>query len=292
MSENKRLYIGGFWRKADNCYRIKMPGRLMCGGERCFLCYDKTVKCIYVYPEEDISDLFRTKAEQVADEATTRLAAMVAKGSFSALDKFGNFQIPCAMREAVGESRMMVIVGAVDHLEIMSDEQFKLITGDTELPDLLVEMKTGGKFKNRLMEKVSALVDAIYSSCGFTEERTGPKRAVSEKIYRLLLAGNIKAIGSFFPELFERAWNNEKHMIALFDFNERLLDLLDETVWLLPVNRQIARSIYDTIQTVGYTRIIVNRLLAEDMRRYFLDTEITKLTAMQNSGQGRGLAER
>lgn len=126
------IYTGVFLRKVDGCYRVGVPRQLTFQNDEkgCFLYYDKAKKLIRMYPRDHIGEIADMLEKNGYDEENSTLAIALDEGSFVNFDKYHKILLPQNMREVVGESKTVAVIGVFDHLEIMAVEQYEQITSE------------------------------------------------------------------------------------------------------------------------------------------------------------------
>lgn len=144
------FFVGGYLRKVDNCYRIRMPFQFLIRDTiSYFLFYDKAKKIVSAYPQDYITQLAyesisnNQSDSKIEKEANLMLAVALSKGCSLDFDRFNKILLPQNMREIVGPSKTVAIIGAFDHIEIMSKEQYEQIADKANLTDIITELKNG-----------------------------------------------------------------------------------------------------------------------------------------------------
>lgn len=105
-----------------------------------YLYYDESKNKINMYRKEYILGLM-DKLEKSDEDARSKLAVTLSKGIFEDLDMYNKILLPRNMREAVGPSRTVVLIGAFDHIEIMSKENYEQMSESASLTDVISLLK-------------------------------------------------------------------------------------------------------------------------------------------------------
>jgi MraZ protein len=130
----EELFLGSYEHTLDAKGRVIIPAELRKGlGEEFFVTsgYDG---CIVAYPQKNMLQLAENMKQHSYNRSDVRL---VIRGFFSnarkvTFDKLGRICIPQKLRDMAGINGKLVIVGAIDKVEIWSEENWSLYLQNSE----------------------------------------------------------------------------------------------------------------------------------------------------------------
>lgn len=140
MDELKE-FVGEYEHNLDEKGRLIIPVKFrLLLGERFYLCMSLSEDCLCAYPGSEwkrLSDELLRKIHPLDKEGQKFLRVFTSSACISELDKQGRIFIPQNLRtKARLKSKLVIIVGALSHIELWPANEWKNLNQEVKLTDL------------------------------------------------------------------------------------------------------------------------------------------------------------
>jgi len=124
------MFIGEYRHTIDEKGRIAIPAKLRyskVGEDEYWVATKGFDHCLFVYPKDEwerIVSMLNERLSFAKKEDRSFLRMFVSPATEQAVDKQGRIAIPQSLREYAGINRDVVILGAINRIEIWSEEKW------------------------------------------------------------------------------------------------------------------------------------------------------------------------
>ena len=140
------MFIGEYKHTLDDKGRIAIPAKLRyskIGEEEFWVTTKGFDHCLFVYPKNEWSVIVEALNERLTltkKDDRSFLRMFVSPANEQAVDKQGRIALPLSLREYAGVQKDVVVLGAINRIEIWSDENWNKYREENEKSfDLLGE---------------------------------------------------------------------------------------------------------------------------------------------------------
>jgi MraZ protein len=140
------MFIGEYKHTLDDKGRIAIPAKLRyskVGEEEFWVATKGFDHCLFVYPKNEWSVIVKALNERLTltrKDDRSFLRMFVSPANEQAVDKQGRIALPLSLREYAGVQKDVVVLGAINRIEIWSDENWNKYREENEKSfDLLGE---------------------------------------------------------------------------------------------------------------------------------------------------------
>ncbi|HEB30841.1 hypothetical protein LCGC14_1997850 [marine sediment metagenome] len=140
------MFIGEYKHTLDDKGRIAIPAKLRyskVGEEEFWVATKGFDHCLFVYPKNEWGVIVKALNERLTftkKDDRSFLRMFVSPANEQAVDKQGRIALPLSLREYAGVQRDVVILGAINRIEIWSEENWNKYREENEQSfDLLGE---------------------------------------------------------------------------------------------------------------------------------------------------------
>jgi MraZ protein len=140
------MFIGEYKHTLDEKGRIAIPAKLRyskVGEEEYWVTTKGFDHCLFVYPKNEWAVIVKALNERLTltkKDDRSFLRMFVSPANEQALDKQGRIALPLSLREYAGVQRDVVVLGAINRIEIWSEENWNKYREENEKSfDLLGE---------------------------------------------------------------------------------------------------------------------------------------------------------
>ena len=140
------MFIGEYKHTLDDKGRIAIPAKLRyskIGEEEFWVTTKGFDHCLFVYPKNEWSVIVKALNERLTltkKDDRSFLRMFVSPANEQAVDKQGRIALPLSLREYAGVQKDVVVLGAINRIEIWSDENWNKYREENEKSfDLLGE---------------------------------------------------------------------------------------------------------------------------------------------------------
>ncbi len=140
------MFIGEYKHTLDDKGRIAIPAKLRyskVGEEEFWVATKGFDHCLFVYPKNEWSVIVNALNERLTltkKDDRSFLRMFVSPANEQAVDKQGRIALPLSLREYAGVQKDVVVLGAINRIEIWSEENWNKYREENEKSfDLLGE---------------------------------------------------------------------------------------------------------------------------------------------------------
>jgi MraZ protein len=132
------MFIGEYRHTLDEKGRLAIPAKLRyskVGEEEYWVATKGFDHCLFVYPKNEwnqIVDKLNKRLTLTKKEDRSFLRMFVSPANEQAVDKQGRIAIPQSLREYADAQKEVVILGAINRIEIWSEENWKRYKEENE----------------------------------------------------------------------------------------------------------------------------------------------------------------